>query len=149
MERGRGTAAGVEAFVEQARTLRDEDRLALAEARAAIDETFHAGAWRAANEVVAQRGQEYLEAWVRVGAAFVPERLEGLVQKASGAADAAEVARWQEVARLARVAMEDALMAFVGADLLRPPDLRALCGPWKAMLESAHERARGRQPPSL
>lgn len=140
MQPGRATSAGVEAFVERARTLDDDDRLALADARAAVDETFHAGAWRAANEIVAERAQEYLQAWVRIGAAFVPACLEPLV-RASSAADDPDVARWQQVARLARAAMEDALLAFVAADLLRPPDLRELCGSWKAMLADAHRRA--------
>jgi hypothetical protein len=138
----RGMSAGVEAFIERARTLQDDDRLALAEARAAIDETFHVGAWRAANEIAAGRAEDYLEAWVRMGPAFIPERLEKLVQMGSEA-NPTEVARWQQVARLARVGLEDALLALLVADRMRPPDLRELYGPWKAMLDAAHERTSG------
>lgn len=131
-------AAGVETFVERARQLTDDDRVRLAEARAAIDETFHAGAWKAANDTAAQHERDYLPALVKIGAAYIPGRLEELVQTGT-AADHTDVARWQEVARHARLAIEDALIALVTADLLRPPDLRELFGPWKAMLEAAHE----------
>lgn len=135
----RALSATLETFIERARRLTDEDRLRLAEARATIDETFHAGAWKAANDTVVQRARDYQHALVNIGAAFVPGRLEELVQ-AGTAADRTEVARWQEVARHARLAIEDALLALVAADLLRPPDLRELYGPWKAMLEAAHEQ---------
>lgn len=132
-------SANVETFIERARRLTDEDRLRLADARAAIDETFHAGAWKAANDIAVQHARDYQHALVSIGAAFVPDRLEELVQ-AGTAADRADVARWQEVARHARLAIEDALLALAAADLLRPPDLRELYGPWKAMLEAAHEQ---------
>jgi hypothetical protein len=135
----RAPSASMEAFIERALRLTDEDRLRLAEARAAIDETFHAGAWQAANEIVAQHARDYRDARVRIGAAFVPARLEELVQTGT-AADRAEAARWQEVARQARLAIEDALLALVTVDLLRPPDIRELYGPWNAMLEAAHEQ---------
>ncbi|HEX6197589.1 MAG TPA: hypothetical protein VFZ37_16855 [Jiangellaceae bacterium] len=135
----RTLSATLETFIERSRRLTDEDRLRLAEARAAIDETFHAGAWKAANDIVVQRAWEYRHALVNIGAAFVPGRLEELVQ-AGTAADRTDVGRWQDVARHARLAIEDALLALVAADLLRPPDLRELYGPWKAMLEAAHEQ---------
>lgn len=141
-EQGRSTSAGVESLVERVRTLQDEDRVALAEARAALDETFHAGAWKAANEVVAERARDYMEPLVRMGSGFVPQRLEELVRMGAEA-DPLEVMRWQGVARLARAAMEDALLALVAADRLRPPDLRELYGPWRAMLDAAYERTDG------
>lgn len=128
-------AANLERFIHRARNLSDEDRLRLADARAALDETFHVGAWRAANEIAVQHGRGCHEAWVRIGPAFIPDRLEDLVRQGR-AADASEVARWQEVARLARLAMDDAILVLVTADLIRPPDLRELYGPWKAMLEA-------------
>ncbi|MFW6203855.1 MAG: hypothetical protein ACOC96_02720 [Actinomycetota bacterium] len=129
-----------EALINRARRLSDEDRLCLAEARAALDETFHAGAWNAANEIAAQRSRDHRYAWVRIGAAFIPDRLDELVRTGT-ADDRAEVAKWQDVARRARLAIDDALLALAAADLLRPPDLRELYGPWKAMLEAAHETA--------
>jgi hypothetical protein len=132
-------SATLETFIERARRLTDEDRLRLAEARAAIDETFHAGAWKAANDIVVQHARDYQHALVNIGAAFIPGRLEELVQ-AGTAADRTDLARWQDLARHARLAIEDALLALVASDLLRPPDLRELYGPWKAMLEAAHQQ---------
>lgn len=137
MNNGQSPPGSMETFIERARRLSDDDRVRLAEARAAIDETFHAAAWKAANEIVTQHARDYRHAWVRIGAAFVPDRLEELVQTGT-AAERAEISRWHEVARLGRAAMEDALLALAAADLLRPPDLRELYGPWKAMLDAAH-----------
>ncbi len=138
MNDGRAFPTSIESLINRARGLSDEDRRCLAEARAALDETFHAGAWNAANEIAAQRSRDYRYAWVRIGAAFIPDRLDELVRTGT-ADDQAEVARWQDVARWARLAIDDALLALAAADLLRPPDLRELYGPWKAMLEAAHE----------
>jgi len=141
----RATSKGLEAFIERARALGDDDRRALAEARAAIDETFHVGAWKAVNEIVAERAAAYVEARVRIGASYVPTRLEELVQMGSQA-DPTEVVRWQGVARLVRAGLDDALLALVAVDLIRPPDLRELLRPWKAMLDAAHERGNGGKP---
>ena len=129
--------ASIETFIDRARRLTDEDRQRLAGARAASDETFRAGAWKAATEILAQHGRSYHDAWVRIGPAFVPERLEKLVQDGT---DRAEITRWQEIARLARMGMDDALLALTAADIIRPPDLRELYRPWKAMLERADRR---------
>jgi hypothetical protein len=129
--------ASIETFIDRARRLTDEDRQRLAGARAASDETFRAGAWKAATEILAQHGRSYHDAWVRIGPAFVPERLEKLVQDGT---DRAEITRWQEIARLARMGMDDALLAVTAADIIRPPDLRELYRPWKAMLERADRR---------
>ena len=134
--------ASIETFIERARGLTDEDRQRLAAARAAADETFRAGAWKAATEILAQHGRNYHDAWIRIGPAFVPEKLEKLVQVG---ADRAEIARWQEIARLARMGMDDALLALTAADTIRPPDLRELYGPWKAMLEGANRRTAASQ----
>ena len=133
--------AGLQPFVERARALHDEDRLALADARAAIDEAFHTSAWKAANAIVIERAQTYLEARLSIGAAHIPDKLEELVVLGSQV-DSTELARWQDVARLVRAGIDDALLAQVGVDLIRPPDLRELYGPWRAMLEAAHERSR-------
>lgn len=131
---------GLSAFVDRARALQDEDRLALADARRAIDETFHAGAWKAAIAIASERAGAYLDARLRIGSAYLPDRLHELVERGSQA-DPAELARWQEVARLARAGIDDALLAQVGVDRIRPPDLRLLNGPWRVMLEAAHERS--------
>lgn len=139
MDSQRAISKGVEAFIERARALGDDDRLALADARAAIDETFHVGAWKAVNEIVVERAPAYVEARVRIGSAYLPKRLEELVRMGSRA-DPTEVARWQDVARLVRAGLDDALLALITADLIRPPDLRELLGPWKAMLDVAHEK---------
>ncbi len=62
----------IDALVERARALTDDDRVRLAAARGAIEESFHAGAWRAASEMLPDRGEMYASAWQRIGAAFVP-----------------------------------------------------------------------------
>lgn len=124
----------IETFIDRALRLTDEDRQRLADARAASDETFRAGAWKAATEILAQHGRSYHDVWVRLGPAHVPERLEKLVQEGT---DHAEIARWQQIARLAQLGMDDALLALTAADIIRPPDLRELYRPWKAMLERA------------
>lgn len=131
-------SASIETFIERARRLTDEDLKRLASAREASDETFRAGAWKAATEILAQHGRNYHDAWIRIGPAFVPEQLEKLMEIG---ADHTEIARWQHIARLARMGIDDALLALTAADILRPPDLRELYRPWKAMLESATEQA--------
>jgi hypothetical protein len=128
--------ASVETFLEQARALRDEDRRALAEARRSGSEVVRAGAWRAAVELLPDRAGAYVSAWSAIGASFVPERLEKLLLEG---ADAAEIADWQEVARLVRIAVDEALLALLLSDTLLPPHTRELYDPWKRMLESAHE----------
>jgi hypothetical protein len=136
-DREGGAPAGLEAFVEQARALRDEDRLALAEARRAGNESVRAAAWTAAVDLLAERADSYVSCWARVGAAFVPERLEELLRTDSGA-DAREIAEWQEVARLTRIAIDEALLALLLSDAMMPPDVRELYHPWRIMLEAAH-----------
>ncbi|MGH2652742.1 MAG: hypothetical protein ACRDHV_00085 [Actinomycetota bacterium] len=131
----------LEAFVERALSLDDHDREALATARGALDEAFHLGAWRSANEIVGRDPQAYLELRQRIASAFLPRRLGELVDLGAEA-DPSEMARWVEVARLARVALDDALMGLLAADSIRPPDLRELHAPWKAMLAAAHDRHR-------
>lgn len=85
-----------------------------------------------------QRATAYAAAWVEIGSAYVPERLEELLGGIAGA-DAAEVAEWQDVARLARIALDDALRALLLSDTITPPDLRELYEPWRRMLAAAHE----------
>jgi hypothetical protein len=126
----------VASFVERTRMLTDEDRRALARARRAVDETFHAGAWRSASEMVADRASAYVDAWIRIGAAFIPRRLQELSDRGPNA-DPAEVAELEEVARLTRAAIDDALLALLTLDTIPPPDIRELFGPWQAMLLAA------------
>ena len=128
----------VDSLIQQARALTDEDRFELARARKAVDETFHAGAVRAANEMVIQRADLYAQAWIRIGAAYLPERLEELVQLGS-AADREDLAEWQEVARLVRIGIDDALLALLTADSIPPPSRRQLYEPWKSMLAAANK----------
>ena len=131
----------VDAFVETARALRDENRRALAGARRAGNEAVRAGAWNAAVELLPERADAYVSCWARIGPAFVPERLEVLLREGS---DAAEIAEWQEIARLARIALDEALLALLLSDTMMPPDVRELYHPWRTMLEAAHaSRASG------
>ena len=132
-------AKHVVAFVERVLSLDDEDREALAAARGALDEAFHLGAWRSANEIVGRDPRAYLELRQRIGSAFLPRRLGELVDLGAEA-DPSEVARWVGIARLARAALDDALMALLAADSIPPPALRELYAPWKAMLAAAHRR---------
>lgn len=131
------TSRMVDALVERARALTDEDRRRLAEARRGMDESFRAGAWRAAYEMLPLRAESYADAWQRMGPVFVPERLVELVQHGDGA-DPVEVGEWQEMARLVRLAIDDELLALLTADFIPPPHIRELHLPWRHMLESAH-----------
>lgn len=121
----------VEELIERARALRDDERRVIAEARAERDETFRVAAWRAALAAMGGRSELYVAAWSRIGSAYVPERLEGLVNLGSQA-DAAEVTEWQGVARLVRLAIDEALLALLTSDTIPPPHLRELIAPWKA-----------------
>jgi hypothetical protein len=132
--------ANVEAFLERSGTLRDEDRLVLADARRGGSEVVKAAAWRAAVEMLPERAAAYVSCWDRIGTAFVPERLEQLLRESSGG-DTAEIAEWQEVARLVRLAVDEALLALLLSDTITPPDLRELYDPWRKMLEAAHGRS--------
>ncbi|MGH2545469.1 MAG: hypothetical protein ACRDHJ_01160 [Actinomycetota bacterium] len=129
----------LETFVERALSLDDEDREVLASARGALDEAFHLGAWRSANEIVGRDPRAYMELRQRIASAFLPRRLGELVDLGAEA-DPSEVARWVGIARLARVALDDALMGLLAADSIPPPGMRELYAPWKAMLAAAHER---------
>ena len=128
----------MEAFIEAARDLCDEDRLVLANERRRLNEIVRAASWKAANEMVGPRAAEYAEAWIRMGPAFIPDRLEELHGEGSGDPD--EIERWQDVARLVRIAMDEALVALLAADTIPPPDIRELLHPWKQMQAAAYER---------
>jgi hypothetical protein len=126
----------VDALVERARALTDEDRLRLAASRGAVDESFHVAAWRAASEMLSMRADIYASAWQRIGPAFVPNRLVELVQLGQQA-NPEELREWQNVARLVRLGIDDELLAVVTADSIPPPHLRQLHMPWKTMLDDS------------
>jgi hypothetical protein len=129
----------LEAFIEAARDLCDEDRLVLANERRRLNEIVRAASWKAANEMIGPRAAEYAEAWIRMGPAFIPDRLEELHGEGSGS-NPGEIERWQDVARLARIAMDEALVALLAAETIPPPDIRELLHPWKQMQAAAFER---------
>ncbi|MGH2674673.1 MAG: hypothetical protein ACRDKA_03590 [Actinomycetota bacterium] len=137
--------ARVEALIERALALDDEDRRRLANARGAIDETFHLGAWRSANEIIGRNPGPYIVGRQRIASAFIPQRLEELIRQGSEA-DPSEVELWKDVARLARAGLDDALLGLLAADTIPPPHLRELYGPWKAMLAAAHQRNTAARP---
>lgn len=126
----------VDLLIQRARALTDEERLRLARARVSVDESFHAGAWRAASEMLSVRADLYASAWQQIGSAFVPERLVELVQVGEEG-DPEELAEWQDVARLVRLGIDDELLALLTADLIPPPHLRQLHMAWKSMLEES------------
>jgi hypothetical protein len=133
----------IDALVERARALSDDDRVRLAEARAGIDESFHAGAWRAASEMLPVRAEMYALAWQRIGPAFVPDQLQELVEMGDRA-DPEELVRWQEIARLVRLGIDDELLALLTSDSIPPPHLRQLHMSWAKMME--HWQAPSQQP---
>jgi hypothetical protein len=133
----------IDALVQRARALSDDDRIRLADARAEIDESFHAGAWRAASEMLSLRAEMYASAWQRIGPAFVPDQLQELVE-VGDRADPEELVRWQEVARLVRLGIDDELLALLSSDSIPPPHLRQLHMSWAKMVE--HSQTPSRQP---
>jgi hypothetical protein len=132
--------AHLEAFLGRSETLRDDDRLALADARRRGSEVVKAAARQAALDMLPERAGAYVACWAHIATAFVPERLEQLLRAGSGN-NAAEIAEWQEVARLVRLALDEALLALLLSDTITPPDVRELYDPWRRMLEAAHEPA--------
>jgi hypothetical protein len=117
----------VQGFLDRALALTDDQRLAVADARRAVDEAFHETALLAAAEALAGRGETYAHARRELARAHVPERLDG-------AADD-DRARWQDVARLAQLAIDDALLAILTNDQLHPDHLRELYRSFKAAAE--------------
>lgn len=126
----------IDTLVERARGLTDDDRVRLAAARRATDESFHAGAWKAACEMLSVRAEMYVKAWQRIGSAFLPNKLIELIDMGNRA-DPEEVIEWQEVARLVRLAIDDELLALLTSDLIPPPHLRQLHRSWAKMVEKS------------
>jgi hypothetical protein len=126
----------IDALVERARSLSDDDRVRLAAARGNIDESFHVGAWRAAVEMLPIRAEMYAATWQRIGPAFVPEQLLQLVDMGDQA-DPDDLSHWQDVARLARLGIDDELLALLTSDSIPPPHLRQLHRSWATMIEQS------------
>ena len=126
----------IDTLVERARALTDDDRGRLAAARGAIEESFHAGAWRAASEMLPVRADMYASAWQRIGSAFVPERLLEMVEMGDQG-DPVELRNWQDVARLVRLGIDDELLALLASDSIPPAHLRQLHMSWAAMLDQS------------
>jgi hypothetical protein len=85
----------------------------------------------------------YALAWQRIGPAFVPDQLQELVEMGDRA-DPEEVERWQEIARLVRLGIDDELLAVLTSDSIPPPHLRQLHMAWAKMVE--HRQTPSRQP---
>jgi hypothetical protein len=118
----------VETFVARVRTLTDEDRVAVANARRVVDETFHERALRAGLEALAERDAEYLKARRALADAHLPARLD----PAGEDLQSAELAHWNDVARLVQQALDDALIAILASGSLHPNHLRELYRSLKA-----------------
>lgn len=90
-----------------------------------MDEAFHEAALQSATESLVGRAETYVRARSQLARAHVPECLDG------SSADA-ERARWQDVARLVQLALDDALLAVVTSDELHPNHARELYRSFKA-----------------
>lgn len=121
----------LEQFVARALALTDARREALAERRRAIDESDYAASLRAGAEALATRGERYAAARRTLATAHVPDALEhpGL--------SPGERAHWNEVARLARLAIDEMLVAISGNEVLHPNHLRELSLAWGHRSDSA------------
>ena len=101
----------------------DEDRVAVARARRNIDERFHEKAVVAGLEIISSRGDEYLGARIALSDAHLPDVL---ANDGESRLEADELAYWNEVARGAQQAIDDALVAVLASDSLHPNHLREL-----------------------
>lgn len=116
--------APVEAFLSRVAGLTDDERAAVAAARASVDEAFHEKALAAAADALVGRGEEYALARRQVSGAHLPERL---------AAGPPDRDRWTEISRLVQLAIDEALAGLLVSDLLHPNNLRELHRPWRAL----------------
>lgn len=112
----------VDGFVTRVLALTDEERVAVAETRKALDDSFREPALRAAAEALVGRAEAYVLARRELAGAHVPGGLDD------------DPARRDEVARLVRLAIDEALAARVGQDVLHPNHLRELHRPWQGLL---------------
>lgn len=112
--------AGVTSFVERVRGLTDEERRVVAERRRGLDEVFREKAVRAGAESLEAHADLYVRTRMQVAHAHVPACLEEAVPNEE----------WAEISRLVQLAIDEALLAFVGSGTLHPNHLRELIAPW-------------------
>jgi hypothetical protein len=107
----------VAAFVARVNRLTDDERRAIADARASVDESFHRSALRAAAEQLVGHGEEYARARSALATAHVPDH-------ESTCPD--EAAATNAQARQVQLAIDDGLLALRTRDTLHPKHLREL-----------------------
>lgn len=110
----------IESFVARVKALTDDERRVVADRRRGLDEAFREKALAAGAESLAPHADLYVRSRAQVAKAHVPTCLE------EGVPDP----EWAEVARLVQLAVDEALLAFVGAGTLHPNHLRELIAPW-------------------
>jgi hypothetical protein len=91
-----------------------------------VDEAFHEAALRAAAESLVGRAEAYMRARSQLAGAHVPACLES-------SSRGVERARWQDVARLVQLALDDALLAVATSDELHPNHARELYRSFKVV----------------
>lgn len=106
--------------MERVLSLTDDERRVVADRRRGLDEAFREKALGAGAESLAAHADLYVRARTQVAKAHVPACLE------EGVPDPA----WAEVSRLVQLAIDEALLAFVGSGTLHPNHLRELIAPW-------------------
>lgn len=136
-------AERVDAFVERALALTDEERLAIAEVRRGVPEGFHVSALRAAASWLPGRADLYARARNALAKAHVPFRLLDEDDEPSGA----ERERLDEVARLVQLAIDDMLLCLIASDVLHPDHLRELSRPWSLLAPYAAASTPSRSSP--
>jgi hypothetical protein len=119
----------VDAFVERARALSDADRVTIAESRRGVEEGFHEKALRSSVAWLQGRAELYGSARKALASMHVPAVL--LDDEAEPTAEERE--RWNEVARLVQLAIDDMLVCLIASDVLHPDHLRELSRPWNAV----------------
>ena len=119
-----GSKGILEQFVDRALALDDDRRDAVARRRAAIDEAAYETSLRAGAEALVDWSERYLNARRTLAAAHVPDALE------RDDLSPEERARWNDVARLVRLAIDEMLVALAGNEVLHPNHLRALTAAW-------------------
>jgi hypothetical protein len=110
-------SGSVDALVARVRALGDEELVAIANARRAVDEDFHERALVAGIEALVGRGEEYVHARRSLANAHLLETTD---------------AKGDEIARLVQLAIDDALIAVLTSNAIHPNHLRELYRSLKA-----------------
>jgi chromosome condensin MukBEF complex kleisin-like MukF subunit len=113
-----GLSRAVHDFVARVLALTDDERRAIADARAFVDESFHRSALLAAAEQLVSGSDEYARARTAVAVSHVPAALEH--------ASPDELEELNRVARHVQLAIDDGLLAVLTRDTLHPKHLREL-----------------------